>query len=140
MSTVADSDRTRVQVKRPCQTCAGAGVSAHLVCLVCGATVSTHTGEEIVEDLPCGHDFEQSQSQWATCAACAGHGFVLVELTGPAGEAWKRRRLRRGLLLLALALIPLSLFGLAVAGREPEYVCGSWWYGLSGLFLLLLFS
>lgn len=73
--------------------------------------------------------------EMVSCATCGGEGRVTVWLSLEEYRALQRRRLRRGVVLLIVGLIPF-LFLLSAILADPEMLCGRWWYGL-GAFLLL---
>lgn len=77
--------------------------------------------------------------EMVSCVTCGGTGRVTVWLSAEEYRALHWRRLRRGLILLVLGLIPfLVLLGAILA--DPQMLCGRWWYGLGAFFLLVQFG
>lgn len=73
--------------------------------------------------------------EMVSCSHCGGTGRVMVSLSAEEYRALRRRRLRRGIVLLVLALLPfLVLLGVILA--DPQMLCGRWWYGIGALLLL----
>lgn len=71
------------------------------------------------------------------CEVCTGSGRVDVALSPAEWEALQRKKWLRGLLLLLLTLIPIVAVASAIFTRDPQYVCGSTWYGMVFIALAL---
>ncbi|HZD10365.1 MAG TPA: hypothetical protein VE553_03410 [Candidatus Binatia bacterium] len=126
------------EVRRRCEVCGGRGAVPIGRCLTCGREVAPGNleGEAPLEQLPCGHGIENYVERIVSCQACSGSGHVYVHVSHAEYQAYRHKRLLRGVALLGLALVPMVALLWAVLSAEPGTVCGSWWYGL----LLPLFT
>ena len=88
----------------------------------------------------CGQRFataEQYAGQTLQCPECGGNGQTCQWISQAEWQHIQRRRLVRGLVLLAASLLLIFTLVWAVSSREPDYACGSWWYGLIFVWLII---
>jgi hypothetical protein len=120
------------RIRRRCNSCQGQGNIVFYRCSECGIEFEADRSVEEAGEpsLPCVHGLEAYVESDVVCETCEGAGRVMQVVSKAEFEAARRRRLRRGVVLFMLALIPLIALGWAVLSAEPEAVCGSWWYGI----------
>ncbi len=130
-----------VAITRTCRTCQGQKVVVGpAVCQLCDQEIPAddpwwESGDPL---LPCGHEAaDHLVEQDVQCPECEGHGRSQQWITPAEWQYIQRRRFIRGLVLLAVSLLVIFTLLWAVSSREPDYICGSWWYGLIPIWLLL---
>jgi hypothetical protein len=120
-----------MKLMRRCPTCQGEGALDDPHCQECGQRIEpTDPWWETVDDtLPCGHP-ASALVEMATCPDCGGDGRSL-QVVSPAEwqKVQRRKRIAKAILFIAL-LLPLVALAAAVSDAYPGYVCGSWWYGI----------
>jgi hypothetical protein len=130
-----------VAIQRTCPTCQGLKViTGPTTCQLCGQEIPTDDPWWDCEEstLPCGHSAANNLVEQAlTCPECAGHGRTRQWISQAEWQHIQRQRVVRGLVLLVVSLLVIFSLVWAVGSREPDYVCGSWWYGLIPLWLLM---
>jgi len=115
-------------------------VAGPAVCQLCGQEIPPDDSWWESNDslLPCGHDAaDHLVEQAVQCPECEGHGRSPQRITLAEWQHIQRQRFIRGLVLLAVSLLVIFTLIWAVSSREPDYICGSWWYGLIPIWLLL---
>lgn len=120
------------RLQRRCERCQGQGHIVVRLCSECGqqSMAQTATSDEGEDALPCEHGAAAYVESEVSCGACAGRGRVVQTVGKGEYDAAMRRRLRRGVILFLLALVPLAALSWAVLSADPGVVCGSWWYGI----------
>ena len=116
-------------ITRTCPTCRGKGTIVAPRCRLCDQPVLPDDPwwEEEGPALPCGHP-ETALQMEVTCAVCGGNGRVTERLSAAEWrDYWRRRRLR-WIFVIGLSLLFLGTM-LFVVLREPELLCGNFWYG-----------
>jgi hypothetical protein len=120
--TVADP---RYKVQRTCAVCQGEGVVWASSCPECGAALTAESDWWRNDLLPCGHEMIAAAS---ACEACVGTGSVEYILTEDEYQELRRKKIKRGVFLLILGLIPLIVLLIAIFSQNPDLIFGSWWY------------
>jgi len=130
-----------VAVQRTCPTCQGQKViNGPTICQVCGQEIPSDDPwwDEETDTLPCGHSVAENMAvQVLTCPECDGHGRTQQWISQAEWQHMQRQKVFRGLGLLVVALLVIFTLVWVVGSRDPDYVCGSWWYGLIPLMLLV---
>ena len=131
-----DETGSAFRLRQRCERCNGRGHIIGLRCAICGQVHSGAT-PEAGDEIRCDHGLDSCEESEVVCGVCGGHGSLVRSLSKKEFEMARRKRLRRGLALFLLALVPVVAMTLAVMTAEPGAVCGSWWYGVI-LFLALV--
>lgn len=118
-----------VQIRRTCRTCHGEGNIDKPHCQVCQHVIPAddpwwQSDEDV---LPCGHSVQRFVG-WITCPECQGSGRSQQWISEAEQRAIQRQKIARIVFVATLSLIPVAVLA-AVIIREPQYLCGSWWYG-----------
>jgi predicted nucleic acid binding AN1-type Zn finger protein len=64
----------------------------------------------------------------SACEACDGTGSVEHVLTEDEYQELRRKKIKRGVFLLILGLIPLIVLLISIFSQNPDLIFGSWWY------------
>jgi len=131
-------DGDRVLMWRICRACDGDGRLFQPHCALCGQEMPAEDDrrEGDPDPLPCGHP-AANLVDTVLCDACEGSGRSRQWVPLDEYQAIRRRAIARGLVLLVVGLIPFVALGIAVYQSGLDALCGSWWYGL-GLLLLVI--
>lgn len=127
---------THYAITRTCRTCQGHKVvPGPITCPLCGAEFPPDEMDDVWAEgdaalLPCGHPANNLVEQLVTCPECGGHGHSQQWISQAEWQHIQRQRWMRGLVLLAVTLLLIFTLVGVVSSRDPDYVCGSWWYGL----------
>ena len=115
----------RYKVQRTCATCQGNGFVWASSCPECGEPLTADTDWWQHDRLPCGHEILAAPDP---CQVCGGTGSVAYTLTEEEYQQLRRKRIRRGIFLLILGLIPIILLLIAIFSQNPDLIFGGWWY------------
>lgn len=126
-------------VQRSCSTCDGTGaIDIPPYCRLCQTLLALddpwwETGENI---MPCGHDADFYLVEDKPCPTCAGTGVYDHILTPEEQRARQRQRVMRATFIVLLILVGLGAVIAVVLQDDPPRLCGFWWYGVLGVWLL----
>ena len=121
----------QVKMIRQCPTCQGEGVIDAPHCRECGQRIGPTDAwwDTVGDTLPCGHP-ATALVETAICPECGGDGRSPQWVSLSEWQTLRRRKIITGAILLIALLLPFAALLAAVLNSKPDYICGSWWYGL----------
>ncbi|MCA9932546.1 MAG: hypothetical protein H6662_06925 [Ardenticatenaceae bacterium] len=122
-------------VIQKCPDCRGTGHVHAPYCSICEQEIEESWWNDPTAFLPCGHD-AAALVEWVTCERCDGNGRITRTLAPTEWQARQRRRVLRWVFVALLCVGVTAVITLAII-REPGYLCGSSWYGLIILAIVL---
>jgi hypothetical protein len=133
-----DGSRT---INRACQSCAGKGEVYQAHCQKCQFPIGQDDPwwESDSITMPCGHLAEKHLVEMTTCPDCSGTGRQAQQISQAEWRSIRRRKIARGFVLLIMGLVPIGLLVTAFLSNR-QGVCGSWWYGIITIGLIVWYS